>query len=139
MIAKKMYMGLLFSALFLFSMGFLAGYILNDSLKEIEDQSQSHARSENNGSTDSPGKLQNSSDTQKNADSSKAVARKSRSRKAEEEVEDIILSIEEEMKGAGTFLNHRRKVREEKDYQKEMEKWRSVSYTHLTLPTNREV
>ena len=65
MIAKKMYMGLLFSALFLFSMGFLAGYILNDSLKEIEDQSQSHARSEKNGSTDSPGKLQNSSDKQK--------------------------------------------------------------------------
>ena len=32
MIAKKMYMGLLLSALFLFSMGFLAGYILNDSL-----------------------------------------------------------------------------------------------------------
>tara|TARA_Y100000590_G_C15105765_1_gene782982 strand:+ start:238 stop:504 length:267 start_codon:yes stop_codon:yes gene_type:complete len=42
----------------------------------------------------------------------------------EEEAEEIILAINEEITGAGTFLNHRRKVREEKDYQKEMEKWR---------------
>ena len=42
----------------------------------------------------------------------------------EKEAEEIILAINEEMTGAGTFLNHRRKVREEKDYQKEMEKWR---------------
>ena len=42
----------------------------------------------------------------------------------EEEVEDIISSIEEEMKGAGTFLNHRRKEQEEKIYRKEREKWR---------------
>ena len=48
MIAKKMYMGLLLSALFLFSMGFLAGYILKDSLKEIEEQSQSRAQAKNN-------------------------------------------------------------------------------------------
>ena len=42
----------------------------------------------------------------------------------EEEAEEIILAINEEITGAGTFLNHRRKVREEKGYQKEMEKWR---------------
>ena len=42
----------------------------------------------------------------------------------EEEAEEIIMAINEEITGAGTFLNHRRKVREEKDYQKEMEKWR---------------
>ena len=42
----------------------------------------------------------------------------------EEEVEDIILSIEEEMKGAGTFLNHRRKEWEDDRFRKETEKWR---------------
>ena len=42
----------------------------------------------------------------------------------EEEAEEIILAINEEITGAGTFLNHRRKVIEEKDYQKEMEKCR---------------
>ena len=42
----------------------------------------------------------------------------------EKEAEEIILSINEEMTGAGTFLNHRRKEREEKIYRKEREKWR---------------
>ena len=42
----------------------------------------------------------------------------------EEEVEEILLSINDEMQGAGTFLNHRRKEREEKIYRKEREKWR---------------
>ena len=42
----------------------------------------------------------------------------------EEEVEDIISSIEEEMKGAGTFLNHRRKEWEDDRFRKETEKWR---------------
>ena len=42
----------------------------------------------------------------------------------EEEVEDIILSIEEEMKGAGTFLNHRKKEWEDDRFRKETEKWR---------------
>ncbi len=41
MIAKRMYLGLLLSALFLFSMGFLSGYILKDSLEDIENQSRS--------------------------------------------------------------------------------------------------
>ena len=42
----------------------------------------------------------------------------------EEEVEDIISSIEEEMNGAGTFLNHRRKEWEDDRFRKETEKWR---------------
>ena len=42
----------------------------------------------------------------------------------EKEAEEIILAINEEMTGAGTFLNHRRKEREEKIYRKEREKWR---------------
>ena len=42
----------------------------------------------------------------------------------EEEVEDIISSIEEEMKGAGTFLNHRRKELDDDRFRKETEKWR---------------
>ena len=42
----------------------------------------------------------------------------------EKEVEEILLSIEDEMQGAGTFLNHRRKEQEEKIYRKEREKWR---------------
>ena len=88
MIAKKMYMGLLLSALFLFSMGFLAGYILNDSLKEIEEQSQSRAQAKNNASTDKSVDLQGSSDKAKSTGRPKPATRKSRSRKAEEEVEE---------------------------------------------------
>jgi len=42
----------------------------------------------------------------------------------EKEVEEILLSIDDEMQGAGTFLNHRRKEQEEKIYRKEREKWR---------------
>ena len=42
----------------------------------------------------------------------------------EEEVEEIIMAIDEEVTGAATFLNHRRKVMKEDDYQKETEKWR---------------
>ncbi len=42
----------------------------------------------------------------------------------EKEVEEIILAINEEMNGAGTFLNHRRKEMEDKKFQKETEKWR---------------
>ena len=42
----------------------------------------------------------------------------------EEEAEEILLSIDDEMQGAGTFLNHRRKEQEEKIYRKEREKWR---------------
>ena len=42
----------------------------------------------------------------------------------EEEVEDIISSIEEEMKGATTFLNHRKKEWEDDRFRKETEKWR---------------
>ena len=42
----------------------------------------------------------------------------------EEEAEEIILAINEEITGAGTFLNHRRKEQEEEIYRKEREKWR---------------
>ena len=42
----------------------------------------------------------------------------------EEEVEDIISSIEEEMKGATTFLTHRKKEWEDDRFRKETEKWR---------------
>ena len=42
----------------------------------------------------------------------------------DEEVEEIILAINEEMSGAGTFLNHRRKEKEDEKFQKEKEKWR---------------
>ena len=42
----------------------------------------------------------------------------------EEEVKDIILSIDEEMTGAGTFLNHRRKELDDDRFRKETEKWR---------------
>ena len=42
----------------------------------------------------------------------------------EKEVEEIILAINEEMNGAGTFLNHRRKELEDDKFQKETEKWR---------------
>ena len=85
MIAQKMYLGLLLSALFLFGMGFLAGYILNDSLKEIDGQSQSREAAANNGPTNNPGRLEDSSRSSKTADRRKPVARRSRSRKAEEE------------------------------------------------------
>ena len=85
MIAQKMYLGLLLSALFLFGMGFLAGYILNDSLKEIDDHSRSRASTQNSGPTNNPGRLEDSSRGSKTADRRKTVARKSRPRKAEEE------------------------------------------------------
>lgn len=85
MIAQKMYLGLLLSALFLFGMGFLAGYILNDSLKEIDGQSQMRASTANSGPTNNPGRLEDSSRNSKTADRRKAVARKSRSQKDEEE------------------------------------------------------
>ena len=88
MIARKMYMGLLLSALFLFSMGFLAGYILNASLKEIDEHSQSLASTQNSGPTNNPGRLEDSSRSSKTADKRMTVARKSRSRKAEEETDE---------------------------------------------------
>ncbi len=88
MIARKMYMGLLLSALFLFSMGFLAGYILNASLEEIDEHSQSLASTQNSGPTNNPGRLEDSSRSSKTADRRMTVARKSRSRKAEEETDE---------------------------------------------------
>ena len=42
----------------------------------------------------------------------------------DEEVEEIILAINEEMSGAGTFLNHRKKEWEDDRFRKETEKWR---------------
>ena len=88
MIARKMYMGLLLSALFLFSMGFLAGYILNASLKEIDEHSRSLASTQNSGPTNNPGRLEDSSRNSKTTDRRKAVTRKSRSGKAEEESDE---------------------------------------------------
>ena len=88
MIAKKMYMGLLLSALFLFSMGFLAGYILNDSLAEIDEQSQSRAQTKKNASTDKSGKPQGSPGKANSSGRRKAVARKTSPGKAEEESDE---------------------------------------------------
>ena len=42
----------------------------------------------------------------------------------EKEVEEIILAINEEMKGAGTFLSHRKKEWEDDRFREETEKWR---------------